>query len=113
MELLKEKGISLKKIEIKKEVEGTFQALLDSIAKSDKKTLKDNLSPFFASADNLKDFIKEPYAKFDERPPEKWTEVITIAKASTYKILVKADEATLVAPDRILKEQLEGAGQFV
>jgi hypothetical protein len=29
-------------------------SLLEAIAKSDKKTLKDNLSPFFATADNVK-----------------------------------------------------------
>lgn len=42
-----------------------MQSLLDAIAKSDKKTLKDNLSPFFANADNLKELVKEPYSKFD------------------------------------------------
>jgi hypothetical protein len=47
----------------------TFQNILDSLAKSDKKTLKDNLTLFFAANDNAKEFIKEPYAKFDEKPP--------------------------------------------
>lgn len=46
--------MTLKKLEIKKEIEFIFQNLLDAIAKSDKKTLKDNLAPFFATADNVK-----------------------------------------------------------
>ena len=86
-ELVKEKGITLKKIEVKKQIDATFTALLEAVAKSDKKTLKQNLSPFFATADNLKEYIKDPYAKLDERPPDKWTEVITIAKSGAFKIL--------------------------
>ena len=68
-ELVKEKAITLKKIEIKKQVEATFTALLEAVAKSDKKTLKENLAPFFATADNVKEYVKEPYSKFDERAP--------------------------------------------
>jgi len=77
----------LKKIEVTKEIEATLQNILDAIAKSDKKTLKDNLSPFFATADNVKEYVKDPYSKFDERPPEKWTEILAIAKTGTFKVL--------------------------
>lgn len=77
----------MKKIEVKKEIEATLQNILDAISKSDKKTLKDNLSPFFATADNVKEYVKDPYSKFDERPPEKWTEILTIAKTGTFKVL--------------------------
>jgi hypothetical protein len=31
-----------------------LQNMLDAISKSDKKTLKDNLAPFFSAGDNLK-----------------------------------------------------------
>jgi hypothetical protein len=55
----------LKKNEVKKEIEATLQNILDIIAKSDKKALKDNLSPFFATADNVKEYVKDPYSKFD------------------------------------------------
>jgi hypothetical protein len=75
--------------------------------------LKDNLSPFFATPENLKEYIKEPYAKFDERPPEKWTEVVNTVKTGAFKVLGKAEDATLITPDRILREQLEGPGQVV
>ena len=39
-ELVKEKAITMKKKEIKKEIENIFTALLEAVAKSDKKTLK-------------------------------------------------------------------------
>ena len=32
--------------------------MLEAISKSDKKTLKDNLAPFFSSGDNLKEYVK-------------------------------------------------------
>lgn len=47
--------------------------MLDAIMKSDKKTLKDNFGPFFPLGDSLKEFLKEPYSKYDEKPSEKWT----------------------------------------
>jgi hypothetical protein len=79
---------------------------LEALAKSDKKTLKDNLSPFFVLADNAKEYIKEPYAKFDERPPEKWTEYINIIKSGEFKVLASSHEATVITPDRVLGKQL-------
>ena len=57
--------------------------------------------------------MKDPYAKFDERAPEKWTEVITIAKGGSYKMLQSSEEAILLPADRILAKQMEGNGQFV
>lgn len=90
-----------------------MQSLLEALAKSDKKTLKDNLSPFFALNDNAKEFIKEPYAKFDERPPEKWTEYLNVIKGGEFKVLTGSHEATVIAGDRVLGKQLEGNGQFV
>lgn len=61
----------------------------------------------------MKEYVKEPYSKFDERTPEKWTEIVTAAKSGTYKVLQNAEEATYIQPDRILGKQLEGNGQFV
>jgi hypothetical protein len=48
----------LRKKEIKGEVEATLSNLIEAIAKSDKKTLKDNVAPFFATADNVKELVK-------------------------------------------------------
>lgn len=46
--------------------------MMEAIAKSDKKTLKDNFGVYFPVGDVLKEFVKEPYAKLDERTAEKW-----------------------------------------
>ena len=86
--------------------------MLEALAKSDKKTLKENFSPFFASGDAIKEQVKEPYSKFDERPPEKWTECLNELKNGKINPLANAEEAQFVG-DRVLKPQLEGAGQVV
>jgi len=51
---------------------------MEAFAKSDKKTFKDNLSPFFATADSCAEFVSEPYAKYEERAPDKWNELVKI-----------------------------------
>lgn len=30
------------------------------------------MQPFFAISDEIKLFVKEPYPKYEERPPDKW-----------------------------------------
>jgi hypothetical protein len=52
-----------------------FGEFFEVFAKSDKKTFKDNLTPFFAVADTCADYVSEPYAKFEERTPDKWNEL--------------------------------------
>jgi hypothetical protein len=37
----------------------------EALAKSDKKTLKDNMAPFFVAGDAMKEFVKDPYSKVD------------------------------------------------
>jgi hypothetical protein len=41
-----------------KEIEELLNAMLEAIAKSDKKTLKDNFGPFFPSGDVIKEQVK-------------------------------------------------------
>lgn len=112
-ELQKEKALVLRKLEVRKEAEAALAALLEAVAKSDKKTLKDNLAPFFPTPDLAKDFLKEPYAKFDERPPEKWTELLTTAKSGEFRVLSAGSESVFLGAERILGRQLEGNGQVV
>ena len=40
---------------------------------SDKKTFKENLIPFFATVDEFKNIVRDPYPKFEERAPDKWS----------------------------------------
>lgn len=40
-----------------------FVHFTEAFSKSDKKTYKDNLAPFFATADPVNEFVAEPYPK--------------------------------------------------
>lgn len=87
--------------------------MLEALAKSDKKTLKENFSPFFPSGEVIKEQVKDPATKFDERPQEKWVEVINLLKSGKISAITSATEATVLAAERILKPQLQGPGQIV
>ena len=66
----------LDRIEDYKGKANTFvSAFLEVFARSDKKTYKDNLIGFFATAENCIDYVQEPYTKYEERPPDKWNEI--------------------------------------
>ena len=49
---------------------------MNAYSKSDKKTYRENLSQFFASADTCIDYVHEPYVKYEERSPDQWNEFI-------------------------------------
>ena len=112
-ELAKERELMVKKSQYIKDIEALIGTMLEAIAKSDKKTLKENFSPFFPSGDVIKEQVKDPYSKFDEKPPEKWTEVLTLLKTGKINPLASVQEAQFIAADRVLKPQLEGPGQVV
>ena len=48
-------------------------------SESDKKTFKDNLTPLFAYVEEAKTYFREPFPKYEERPPEKWLEFYAIS----------------------------------
>ena len=87
-----------------------FQAFSDAFAKSDKKTFKDNLGPFFATNDSCGEFLTEPFPKFEEKLPDKWNEWFKLQLGDGKTILFKAlgakSEATLIPQTQILVEQL-------
>ena len=59
----------------------------EAFGKSDKKTFKDNLSPFFGSTETCVDFVNlETFPKFEDKPADKWNDLI--------KSLVPGEEAT-------------------
>ena len=43
-----------------------FTNFAERYAKSDKNTMKENLSVLFATVDNCIDFVTEPYVKYEE-----------------------------------------------
>ena len=46
-------------------------------SKSDKKTFRDNLAPFFGTVETCMDFVGiEAFPKFEDRAADKWNELI-------------------------------------
>lgn len=79
----------------------------ESFAKSDKKTFKENLLPYFASAEHCKELVLEPYPKFEEKLPDKWNEWLkTLYSEGRCKIraLGRKEDATLIPKESILVE---------
>ena len=56
-----------------------FEQFAEAFAKSDKKTFKDNLTPFFGNADTCLDYVNvDVFAKYEERAPDKWNEALKL-----------------------------------
>lgn len=86
--------------------------------RSDKKTFKENLTPFFATADTCADYANEPYAKFEERPADKWNELLKNVFEDgnvQLNVLSSKEESQVVKPEGILVEQMreKKGGQIV
>ena len=95
-----------------------FIHFAESFAKSDKKTFKDNLLPYFANAEHCGEFLSDPYPKYEEKQPDKWNEWIKIAYGEgkcRIKALMSKDEATLIPTTNVLVDQLreKPGGQLV
>ncbi len=86
-----------------------FVRFMEAFSKSDKKTFKDNLTPFFATADHVGEYITETYPKFEEKLPDKWNDwfrnLYSDGKCKI-KALGSKDEATLTNGGNIQVEQL-------
>lgn len=97
-----EKIIKEKRRQYEEKAREFFQAFSDAFVKSDKKTFKDNLSPFFATGESCGEYVSEPYPKFEEKLPDKWNEWFKLqfgdGKTIKFKALGSKDEATLINP---------------
>lgn len=56
-----EKMLNKKEDEIKENALTFFKKFNDSYTKSDKKTMKDNMMPYFAIGEDVKLYVKETY----------------------------------------------------
>lgn len=104
-----EKLIKEKRKQYEEKAKEFFIHFHEVFAKSDKKTFKDNLTPFFANADHCSEFVSEPYPKFEEKLPDKWNEWFKLIYSDgkcKYKALGSKEEATLIPQQNILVEQL-------
>ena len=71
------------------------------------------MTPYFAAGDGIKELVKEPYSKLDERAQEKWTDVLNLLKIGKVNVLSDGSESEILGEERILAKQLQGAGQVV
>ena len=103
--------------EAKKSIHDTFALFVDTFTQSDKKTYKENLSPFFGNAESIGEFFSEPYIKPEERPYDKWNNIITMLKDAPelhFNVLKAAANATMIDPERVKgKQLLKEGGQIV
>lgn len=74
--LLDEKRIKGKIEEMKELAQEFYKNWEDIFSKADKKTIKDVLTPFFATSENMGSYVKSVYPKLEDRGPDKWNEAI-------------------------------------
>ena len=93
-----------------------FAKFKETYAASDKKTMKDNMTPFFGSTDDCIDYVNvTDFPKFEDKGPV-WDEKIQeFADAMECKALSQKEEGTIITGDQILVDQLRAklGGQIV
>jgi len=47
---------------------------MDTFSKSDKKTMKDNITPFFTHHPDIAFQVVEPFPLFTDKNPDKWND---------------------------------------
>ena len=74
---LNEEKRVLDKIESMKKIPEEFYKIWDeTLTKSDKTNIKDNMSVFFGREDNIGKYVKENFPKYEEKAPDKWNEAL-------------------------------------
>ncbi|CAI2374964.1 unnamed protein product [Moneuplotes crassus] len=113
-----ERKIMIKVKSFEESARSYFDKFFEAFNGSDKKTMKDNMAPFFIKPEELGTFVQEPYAKFEDKPADQWNEAfhkLIDGDGFTPSALTIASGATLIDPERILAEQLSDSpgGQIV
>lgn len=95
-----------------------FKKFFNAFQNSDKKTMKDNLAPWFARPEELSSYYKDPYPKYEDRTPDAWNDVFhKIIDGDEYNCSASSGpgDVKFIDPQRILIEQLTDAhgGQIV
>ena len=84
-DLVEAKRISTKIEKMKEIPMEIFKLWEDTFSKCDKKTIKDQLSPFFAKAETMGQYIQETFPKFEDKTPDKWNEAFRWAFGQSAK----------------------------
>lgn len=96
-------------IQFQENAKGFVEQFCEKFASADKKTYKDHLSPFFGNSENCIDYVNvEAFPKFEDRPADKWNEIIRAmtdeSATHVFKALSQKDESTILTPEQILVE---------
>jgi len=95
-----------------------FTKFFEAFSISDKKTMKENMAPFFIKPEELANYVKEPYTKYEEKPADQWKDAFhkLIDEGGYYRCAIKsAEDSAILEPERILAAQLSDTtgGQIV
>jgi len=103
--------------ETRRDIRNIFTLFVDTFSQSDKKSYKENLSPFFGNAETIGEFFAEPYIKPEEKTYDKWASIMTMLKDApelNINVLKEAEGVTMVEAGRIKGKQLsKNGGQVV
>ena len=58
--------------EIKEDVVKFFPKFEAAFTSGDKKTWKEHLLPFFATQEEVKSYMREPFPRYEEKKPDQW-----------------------------------------
>lgn len=86
-----------------------------AVFEKEKKTWKVGINELLAfnQSDVALQYVTEPFSKFEERPPDKWKDVIDILNDAEFSVIRKPENSEFLTAERILGQQLNGAGQVV
>lgn len=80
-----------------------FEQFAEMFAKSDKKTFKDNLLPFFGTQESCSDYVQlDAFPKYEERPPDKWNEALKNVFEDahvSFRALSQRDDSKILQPE--------------
>eukprot|EP00330_Aristerostoma_sp_ATCC50986_P003056 CAMPEP_0114594010 /NCGR_PEP_ID=MMETSP0125-20121206/15608_1 /TAXON_ID=485358 ORGANISM="Aristerostoma sp., Strain ATCC 50986" /NCGR_SAMPLE_ID=MMETSP0125 /ASSEMBLY_ACC=CAM_ASM_000245 /LENGTH=95 /DNA_ID=CAMNT_0001793769 /DNA_START=67 /DNA_END=354 /DNA_ORIENTATION=+ len=85
--------------EIKEDVVKFFPKFEAAFTSGDKKTWKEHLLPFFATQEEVKSYMREPFPRYEEKKPDQWNDAFKFLSDYTEcNILRRIDDAKVVDP---------------
>lgn len=109
-----EKMLNKRLQEIENSCSVFFNGFKEAFEGSDKKTLKENLLPYFCgknNAEEVKVYLKEPYPKYEDKKPDLWMEFFGyIMEDPELNILQKKSASTMLEAGNIRSKQFMGLG---
>jgi len=91
-----------------------FDAFEEVYQRSDKKTFKENLGPFFVGKEGCRHVKAEGYPKLEDLAPDRWQELVHFAKKHVKQVraLRLPAESSVFSAKQVLTPQLMDEGQL-